>query len=217
MTNIATLGGGCYWCLDALYRRVKGVSKVESGYSGGHTEHPTMADVYGGATGHAEVVQITFDPEVITYREILEIFFVMHDPTTLNRQGNDVGDEYRSVIFYHDDEQREIAEDMLEHYRRRPAGFLQQKSYCRLLPGDHQSQSPKAAPEIRITFQRSSIARREAPFRLDRPFRQERLYEPSACTPESLSLTERGFSGNAFRKQQARKSGGSKARRALPE
>jgi len=116
MTNIATLGGGCYWCLDALYRRVKGVSKVESGYSGGHTEHPTMADVYGGATGHAEVVQVTFDPEVITYREILEIFFVMHDPTTLNRQGNDVGDEYRSVIFYHDDEQREIAEDMLEHY-----------------------------------------------------------------------------------------------------
>jgi peptide-methionine (S)-S-oxide reductase len=112
----ATLGGGCYWCLDAFYRRIRGVSEVMSGYSGGHTENPTMAEVYGGKTGHAEVVQVTFDPKVITYREILEIFFVMHDPTTLNRQGNDVGEEYRSVIFYHDDGQRETAEDMKAHF-----------------------------------------------------------------------------------------------------
>jgi peptide-methionine (S)-S-oxide reductase len=112
----ATLGGGCYWCLEAFYQRIQGVTKVESGYSGGSTENPTMDDVYGGGTGHAEVVQVTFDPSVITYREILEIFFVMHDPTTLNRQGNDVGDEYRSVIFYHDDEQRSLAEDMKQHF-----------------------------------------------------------------------------------------------------
>jgi peptide-methionine (S)-S-oxide reductase len=110
MTNLATLGGGCYWCLDAFYRRIKGVKSVMSGYSGGHTEKPTMQAVYKGDTGHAEVIQLEFDPGVITYREILEIFYVMHDPTTLNRQGNDVGDEYRSVIFYHDDEQKQIAE-----------------------------------------------------------------------------------------------------------
>ncbi|HSX42550.1 MAG TPA: peptide-methionine (S)-S-oxide reductase MsrA [Candidatus Saccharimonadales bacterium] len=112
----ATLGGGCYWCLDAFYRRIQGVTGVQSGYSGGTTESPTMADVYGGKTGHAEVVQVTFDPAVITYREILEIFFVIHDPTTLNRQGNDVGDEYRSIILYHDDEQRALAEDMEAHF-----------------------------------------------------------------------------------------------------
>jgi peptide-methionine (S)-S-oxide reductase len=111
----ATLGGGCFWCLEAFYQRIQGVSSVESGYSGGTTDNPTMQQVYGGDTGHAEVVQVTFDPTVITYREILEIFFVMHDPTTLNRQGNDVGDEYRSVIFYHDDEQRQTAEDMKAH------------------------------------------------------------------------------------------------------
>jgi len=116
MDNIATLGGGCYWCLDAFYRRIEGVTKVESGYSGGTTENPTMAEVYGGQTGHAEVVQITFDPSVISYREILEIFFVMHDPTTLDRQGNDVGDEYRSIIFYHSPEQRATAEDMMQHF-----------------------------------------------------------------------------------------------------
>ena len=109
---MATLGGGCYWCLEAFYQQVQGVSKVVSGYSGGHTEHPTMQQVYGGDTGHAEVVQITFDPSVISYRELLEIFFVMHDPTTLNRQGHDIGDEYRSVIFYHSPEQQTVAEEM---------------------------------------------------------------------------------------------------------
>lgn len=115
-TEIAVLGGGCYWCLEAFYQRVNGVLNVVSGYSGGHVDNPTAERVYQGDTGHAEVVQVTFDPGLIRYREILEIFFVMHDPTTLNRQGNDVGDEYRSVIFYTTDEQRQLAEDMTESF-----------------------------------------------------------------------------------------------------
>lgn len=114
----ATLGGGCYWCLDAFYRRIQGVTQVETGYSGGHTDRPTMADVYGGSSGHAEVVQVTFDPSVVSYHDILEIFFAMHDPTTLNRQGADVGDEYRSVIFTHSDEQQQVAEDMKANFAR---------------------------------------------------------------------------------------------------
>ncbi|HSX16008.1 MAG TPA: peptide-methionine (S)-S-oxide reductase MsrA [Candidatus Saccharimonadales bacterium] len=118
MKETATLGGGCYWCLEALYQRIRGVSKVTSGYSGGHTENPTMQQVYGDDTGHAEVVQVEFDPSEITYREILEIFWVMHDPTTLNRQGHDIGDEYRSVIFYETDAQRETAEDMKNGFAR---------------------------------------------------------------------------------------------------
>jgi peptide-methionine (S)-S-oxide reductase len=112
----ATLGGGCYWCLEAFYQRIQGVDKVESGYSGGHVDNPSVDDVYRGDTGHAEVVQVTFNPKVVTYRDILEIFFAMHDPTTLNRQGNDVGDEYRSIILYHDDEQKQVAEDMIAHF-----------------------------------------------------------------------------------------------------
>ncbi|MDB5185424.1 MAG: msrA [Candidatus Saccharibacteria bacterium] len=116
MIELATLGGGCYWCLEAFYQRLKGIEKVISGYAGGHVDHPTVNRVYEGDTGHAEVVQLSFDPSVITYREILEVFFVMHDPTTLNRQGNDIGDEYRSVIFYHSDEQKAIAEDMMANF-----------------------------------------------------------------------------------------------------
>lgn len=116
MSEIATIGGGCYWCLEAFYQRVRGVSGVISGYSGGNFDDPTSEDVYDGNTGHAEVVQVTFDPDEISYRTILEIFFVMHDPTTLNRQGNDVGDHYRSVIFYHDDTQKDIAEDTIDKF-----------------------------------------------------------------------------------------------------
>ncbi len=108
----ATVGAGCYWCLEAFYQRVKGVESVVSGYSGGHVDNPTTDRVYMGDTGHAEVVQVTFNPRVVTYREILEIFYVMHDPTTLNRQGHDVGDEYRSIILYGDEEQKKIAEDV---------------------------------------------------------------------------------------------------------
>jgi len=116
MKQIATLGGGCYWCLEAFYVRLKGVDSVVSGYSGGHVENPTAHRVYEGDTGHAEVVQITFDDSVITYRQLLDIFFVMHDPTTLNRQGNDVGEWYRSVIFYHDSDQKDVAEDIIKNY-----------------------------------------------------------------------------------------------------
>ena len=111
-TELATVGGGCYWCLEAFYQRVIGVSKVVSGYSGGHVDNPTTERVYKGDTGHAEVVQISFDPDVISYKEILEIFFVMHDPTTVDRQGHDVGDEYRSIILTHDAQQQEMAEEM---------------------------------------------------------------------------------------------------------
>lgn len=112
----ATLGGGCYWCLEAIYQRIRGVEAVTSGYSGGHIENPSAHRVYDGDTGHAEVIQLKFDPSVLSYQEVLEIFFVMHDPTTLNRQGNDVGEWYRSVIFYHDDLQRNIATDIKDNF-----------------------------------------------------------------------------------------------------
>src|ERR1035438_5582345 len=114
--DIATLGGGCFWCLEAIYQRVEGVNKVISGYSGGHVDNPTTEMVYMGNTGHAEVVEIYFDPKIIPYKDILEIFFVMHDPTTLNRQGNDIGTEYRSIILYHNEEQKNIAKSMKEKY-----------------------------------------------------------------------------------------------------
>jgi peptide-methionine (S)-S-oxide reductase len=97
----ATFGAGCFWCVEAIYQRVNGVVSVESGYSGGHLENPTYRQVVTGKTGHAEVIRITFDPEVISYEELLEVFWHTHDPTTLNRQGPDTGPQYRSVIFYH--------------------------------------------------------------------------------------------------------------------
>jgi peptide-methionine (S)-S-oxide reductase len=109
----ATLGGGCFWCLEAVFERVEGVHGVRSGYAGGQRPNPTYEQVCSGATGHAEVVQVRFDPSVITYREILEIFFAIHDPTTLNRQGADVGTQYRSVVFYEDGEQRDAAHAMI--------------------------------------------------------------------------------------------------------
>ena len=105
-----TLGGGCFWCVEAIYQDVIGVHKVVSGYAGGTVENPTYEEVCSGTTGHAEVVQIVFDPTVISFEEILFIFWRTHDPTTLNRQGNDVGTQYRSVIFYHDEQQKSIAE-----------------------------------------------------------------------------------------------------------
>lgn len=113
MTETATLGGGCFWCLEAVYRETDGVQKVVSGYMGGAMPNPTYKDVCSGATGHVEVVQLTFDPNAISYREILEIFFAIHDPTALNRQGNDVGTQYRSVIFYHSPEQHSVAEALI--------------------------------------------------------------------------------------------------------
>ncbi|HJV52742.1 MAG TPA: peptide-methionine (S)-S-oxide reductase MsrA [Noviherbaspirillum sp.] len=112
-TETATLGGGCFWCLEAVYQELKGVQHVESGYAGGHLPDPTYEQVCEGTTGHAEVVRVTFDPGMVGYREILEIFFTIHDPTTPNRQGNDVGTQYRSVIFYHTPEQQEIAKQVI--------------------------------------------------------------------------------------------------------
>lgn len=112
MTNklaIATFGGGCFWCTEAVFQRVKGVEKVVSGYAGGKVKNPTYKEVTSGLTGHAEVIQITYNPTLITYPELLEIFWGTHDPTTLNRQGADVGTQYRSVIFYHSAEQKELA------------------------------------------------------------------------------------------------------------
>jgi peptide-methionine (S)-S-oxide reductase len=111
--EIATLAGGCFWCLEAVFDELRGVEKVESGYAGGHTINPTYREVCSGRTGHAEVTQITFDPQVISFEELLQVFFTIHDPTTLNRQGADVGTQYRSAIFYHTLEQKEIAERVI--------------------------------------------------------------------------------------------------------
>ena len=112
-TEVATLAGGCFWCLEPLYDQVKGVESVESGYIGGQTVDPTYEQVCGGHTGHAEAVRITFNPKIISYRDLLNIFFSAHDPTTLNRQGNDSGTQYRSAIFYHSPEQRRIASEVM--------------------------------------------------------------------------------------------------------
>lgn len=112
----ATLGGGCFWCLEAVFEQLRGVEDVVSGYAGGHLTDPTYEQVCAGTTGHAEVVQITYDPALITYRDILEIFFTTHDPTTANRQGNDIGPQYRSIILYHDDDQRKTAEAVLREF-----------------------------------------------------------------------------------------------------
>lgn len=109
-TELATFGAGCFWCVEAVFQQLDGVIKVESGYSGGDVENPTYREVCNGDTGHAEVCQITYDPTKVTFDELLEVFWKTHDPTTLNRQGNDIGTQYRSAIFYHNDEQRELAE-----------------------------------------------------------------------------------------------------------
>lgn len=112
-TEIATLGGGCFWCLEAVYQEVRGVQQVESGYSGGHVANPTYEQVCEGTTGHAEVVRVHFDPALVSYRDLLEVFFTIHDPTTPNRQGNDVGTQYRSVIHANSDEQKVIAKQVI--------------------------------------------------------------------------------------------------------
>jgi len=110
---VATLAGGCFWCLEAVYGRMRGVTGVQSGYTGGYVNDPSYEEVCGGATGHAEAVRIRFDPKLTTFTELLEVFFAIHDPTTPNRQGNDVGTQYRSAIFYHSDEQRRAAEEVI--------------------------------------------------------------------------------------------------------
>jgi peptide-methionine (S)-S-oxide reductase len=111
--QLATLGGGCFWCLEAVFNEIQGVERAVSGYCGGATDNPTYKDICSGTTDHAEVVQVTFDPAVLSYRELLEVFFTIHDPTTLNRQGNDVGTQYRSAIFYHSPEQKIEAQKLI--------------------------------------------------------------------------------------------------------
>jgi peptide-methionine (S)-S-oxide reductase len=114
--EVATLGGGCFWCIEATFDQIKGVVKVESGYSGGKTSAPSYEQVCTGTTGHAEVVQVTFDSAVLSFREILEIFFTAHDPTTLNQQGADIGTQYRSVIFYHSEKQKETIKKVIQEF-----------------------------------------------------------------------------------------------------
>jgi peptide-methionine (S)-S-oxide reductase len=116
--EVATLGGGCFWCLEPIFEELHGVEDVVVGYAGGNVQNPSYQLVCTGSTGHAEVVQVTFDPQVISYRDILEVFFSFHDPTTLNRQGADVGTQYRSIILYHDDAQKQTAEAMIESLNR---------------------------------------------------------------------------------------------------
>jgi len=114
-SKVATFGGGCFWCLEAVYDELEGVLDVVSGYAGGHLPDPDYQSVCTGRTGHAEVVQLTYDPDVISFKELLEVFFTIHDPTTLNRQGADVGTQYRSVIFYHSEEQKRIAMEVKDY------------------------------------------------------------------------------------------------------
>jgi peptide-methionine (S)-S-oxide reductase len=116
--EVATLAGGCFWCLDAVFRMLRGVEKVESGYIGGQYPNPSYRDVCSGMTGHAEAVRITFDPSEISYRDLLGVFFTIHDPTTLDRQGADIGTQYRSEIFYHSPEQRDAAEQVIDELNR---------------------------------------------------------------------------------------------------
>ena len=111
--EVATLAGGCFWCLEAVYEQLMGVESVVSGYTGGHVVNPSYEQVCTARTGHAEAVQVTFDPQVVSYKDVLGVFFAIHDPTTLNRQGADVGPQYRSAIFYHDEQQKAVAEEMI--------------------------------------------------------------------------------------------------------
>ena len=130
--EVATLAGGCFWCLEAVFEQLEGVAKVVSGYSGGHTPNPTYEQVCGEGTGHAEVVQIHFDPETVSFQEMLGVFMSIHDPTTLNRQGPDVGSRYRSVIFYHDPVQKTIAEQVISELKR--AGIWAEAVVTEVIP-----------------------------------------------------------------------------------
>ena len=118
-TELATIGGGCFWCIEAVYKRIDGIKSAVSGYAGGATENPNYREVSMGNSGHAEVVQVAFDPDVISYEKVLKVFFDSHDPTTENRQGADVGTQYRSIVLYHDDAQREVAERVILETREK--------------------------------------------------------------------------------------------------
>ncbi len=130
----ATLGAGCFWCVEAVFDDLQGVESVESGYSGGHTESPTYKEVCSETTGHAEAVQVKFNPEEISFKEILQVFFTVHDPTQLNRQGNDIGTSYRSAIFYHSDEQKRVAEETIREIEAE--GIYDRKIVTEVTPFD---------------------------------------------------------------------------------
>ena len=130
--EVATLAGGCFWCLEAVYEQLRGVEEVVSGYTGGQVRNPTYREVTTGTTGHAETVRITYDPNEVSYRDLLEVFFTIHDPTTLNRQGADVGPQYRSAIFYHDERQKEIAQDVMREMEQ--AGVWDDPIVTELVP-----------------------------------------------------------------------------------
>lgn len=132
-TEVATLGGGCFWCIEAVFQRLEGVTAVQSGYAGGTTANPTYKEVCSGTTGHAEVVRVTFNPQVVSYADVLQVFFLAHDPTTLNRQGNDVGTQYRSVIYTHSSDQDQIARayiQQLEESKTWPDPIVTQVASC---------------------------------------------------------------------------------------
>ena len=134
-TSVATLAGGCFWCLEPVYRNLIGVEDVVVGYAGGDVPEPSYQLVCTGTTGHAEVVQVEYHPQKISFRELLEVFFTIHDPTTLNRQGPDVGTQYRSAIFYHDDEQQEVAEDVIQELERE--GLFEDEIVTEVTPLDN--------------------------------------------------------------------------------
>ena len=144
-----TLAGGCFWCTEAIFKRLKGVKSVTSGYSGGSKDNPTYKEVCEGSTGHAEAIQIKFDPNIISLEKLLEVFFKLHDPTTLNRQGNDVGTQYRSVIFYHNENQRKTAEAVMS----------------KLEKSDDYKQSLRSSPALRVAGLKSKIVTEIVPFK----------------------------------------------------
>ena len=131
-SEVATLAGGCFWCLEAIFDELSGVLSVESGYTGGQVANPTYAHVCDGDTGHAEAVRITFDPEQVSYHDLLTVFFAIHDPTSLNRQGADIGTQYRSAIFYHNEKQRELALKSKENFDK--SGVFNQKAVTEIVP-----------------------------------------------------------------------------------
>ena len=133
--DVATLGGGCFWCLDAAFRQLRGVTSVVSGYAGGHVDNPTYEQVCGGRTGHVEVVQVTFDPDELSYRDLLRVFFTIHDPTTRDRQGNDIGPQYRSAIFHHSPDQATDARAVMDELSAQ--GIWKDPIVTELLPLDH--------------------------------------------------------------------------------
>ena len=187
--EIATLAGGCFWCLEAVFKEVKGVQRVLSGYTGGKKENPTYEEVCSDKTGHAEAIDITFFPDVITYREILEIFFTVHDPTMLNRQGNDIGTQYRSAIFYHNKKQQKVAEESKK--RLNNSGILSKPVATKILPASvfyvaedyHQNYSKKCP--VRYRLYKESSGRKSW---LDKTWSKDNLKK--SLTPTQYDVTQ---------------------------